>query len=154
MLQQVQRRATKAIRGLEHLSYEKRLRELGLFSLEKRRIRGDLTEAFQYLGGAYKQERDHLFTWPGRDRTRGNSSELKEKKFGLDIMRKLFIQRAVRHWHRLPRAAVCAPSLEAFKARLRGAMGSLIERLAALPTAGGWNKIFKVPSNPSHSRTL
>jgi len=60
------------IRGMEHLSYEERLRELGLFSVEKRRLQADLTAAFQYLKGAYKKAEEGLFTRACRDRTRGN----------------------------------------------------------------------------------
>ncbi|GAB0176988.1 hypothetical protein GRJ2_000164000 [Grus japonensis] len=126
LLEPVQRRATKMIRGLEHLSYEDRLRELGLFSPEKRRLQGDLMAAFQYLKGAYKKAGEGLFTRACSDRTRGNRFKLKEARFTLDIRKKFFTVRVVSHWNRLPREVVDAPSLEVFKARLDGALGNLV----------------------------
>ena len=114
------------IRGLEHLSYEERLRELGLFSLEKRRLCGDLIVAFQYLKRSYKKEGEGLFTRVDTDRTRGDGLKLRQGRFRLDIRRKFFTQRVGKHWNRLPKEVVDAPSLEALKAKLDVALGSLV----------------------------
>jgi len=101
LLERVQRRATKMIRGMEHLFYEERLRELWLFSWQKRRLWGDLVAAFQYLKGAYMKAGEGLFTRSCRNRTRGSGSKLKEGRFRSDIRKKFFTKRKVRPWHRL-----------------------------------------------------
>ena len=76
LLEQVQRRATKIIRGLEHLPCEDRLRELGLFILEKRRLQEDLIAAFQDLQGAYRKAGEGLFIRAGSGTLRGNGFKL------------------------------------------------------------------------------
>ncbi|PKU47365.1 hypothetical protein llap_2332 [Limosa lapponica baueri] len=68
----------RMIRRLEHLSYKNRLRELGLFSLEKRKLRGDLMAAFQNLKGAYKKAGEGLFARACSDRMRGNGFKLEQ----------------------------------------------------------------------------
>ncbi|KFW69942.1 hypothetical protein AS28_10877, partial [Pygoscelis adeliae] len=126
LLEWVQKRATKMIKGMEHLSYGERLRELGLFSLEKRRLRGDLIAALQYLKRAYKKDGGKLFSRACCNRTKGNGFKLKGGRFRLDIRKKFFTLRVVKHWHRLPREVVDAPSLETFNVRLDRALSNLI----------------------------
>ena len=70
----------------------------------------DLILAFQYLKGAYEKNGERLFIRDCSNRTRGNGFKLKQGRFRLDIRKKLFVMRVVRHWNRLPREAVDAPS--------------------------------------------
>ncbi|KAK4812593.1 hypothetical protein QYF61_010656 [Mycteria americana] len=91
----VQRRAMKLGKGLEHKADGERLRDLGLFSLERRRLRGDLIALYNCLKGGCR-----------------------EGTFRLDIRKFFFTERVIKHWTRLPRAVVESPSLEVFKGRL------------------------------------
>ena len=114
------------IGGLEHLPYEDRLRELEWFSLEKRRLWGDLIVAFQYLKGACREDGEGPFVRDCRDRMRDNGFKLKQSRFQLDIRKEFFTVRVVRHWNRFLREAVDASSLEVFKASLDGALSNLV----------------------------
>jgi len=73
------------IRGLEHLSYKERLRELGLSSLQKRRLRWDLTNAYKYLKGGCQEDGDKLLSVVPSDRKRGNEYKMKPRKMHLNI---------------------------------------------------------------------
>jgi len=93
ILERVQQNATKMMKGLEHLLYKERLRELGLLSLEKRRLRGYVIYVYQYFKGECKEDRTRPFSVVPSDRTRGNEHKLTHGRFIFNIRKHIFAVR-------------------------------------------------------------
>ncbi|KAJ7407025.1 hypothetical protein WISP_129249 [Willisornis vidua] len=109
----IMRRATKMVKGLEGKLYEEWLRSLGLFILEKRKLRGDLIEVYNFL--MKRTGSSDLFSVVISDRTRGNSLKLCQGSFRLDIRKRFFTQRVIGNLKRLHKEVVTAPSLTEFE---------------------------------------
>ncbi|KAK4824182.1 hypothetical protein QYF61_011479 [Mycteria americana] len=120
VLERVQRRALKLVKGLEQKSDEQ-LRELGLFSLEKRRLRGDLLSLYNYLKGGcrepYQSNKKYCLSY---------NIEAALGRFRLDIKKHFVTERVVKHCNRLPRDMVDALSLSMFKRHLDNALNNML----------------------------
>ena len=118
VLKGVQRRATRLVKGLEGMSYEKQAKNLGLSSLKRRRLRGNLITIYSFVRRRLGEGGAELFCLGSSTRMRGNGSKLHQGRFRLDIRKHFFTERVVKDWNRLSREAVNALSLSVFKRHL------------------------------------
>ena len=117
-IENVQRRATKLVTSIKHLSYQERLKKWGLPSLEYRRERADLIEVYKIMNNIDQVEKDTFFKFPNYAATRGHQFKLAKKQHRLKVRSNSFSLRVIDSWNSLPDKVVMAPSLNSFKSRL------------------------------------
>ena len=105
------------IRNLRGKTYEEKLQELGLFSLEKRRLRGDLIEMFKIYKGFSKWDHSVSFAKCSRD-MRGHQKKLVKRFSRTDLRKNFYTQRIVNEWNRLPATAMQCDNIDMFKKQI------------------------------------
>ena len=119
LLEKVQRRFTRMIPEIRHLSYNQRLKKLNLTTLEMRRFRGDLIESFKIIKDIEKIDKNLLFTFSKIDQTRGHNYKLFKTPARLNIRKFSFTHRIVDAWNKLPYKAVNCKTVDQFKRYLK-----------------------------------
>ena len=117
-LERIQRRATKMIPELRDLSYESRLLQCGLTTLENRRLRGDQIEVFKIVNGYEDVDRNMFFKLKEGSRTRCHKAALVKEQCRLDMRKYSFSERVINEWNKLPNDCVNASSVNMFKNRI------------------------------------
>lgn len=115
------------LRGLEHLLYEERLRDLGQFSLEKRRLRGGLNNAYKQLMDESQVYGARLFSVVPGNRTRGSGHKLQHRKFRTKMRKNCFTVGVTERWSGLPGEVVDLPPLERLKPHLDACLCDLLQ---------------------------
>ena len=124
-LERVQKRFTRMLPGLDGLSYKERLDKLGLFSLERRRLRGDLIEVYKIMRGIDQLDSQYLFPKVGESKARGHRFKVRGERYKSVQRGNCFTQRVVSVWNKLPEVVAEAGTILSFKKHLDSYMGKM-----------------------------
>ena len=153
-LERIQRRTTKMIPELRDLTYDSRLLQCGLTTLETRRLRGDQIEVFKIVNGYEDDDRNMFFKLKEGSRTRGHKAAFVKEQCRLDMRKYSFSQRVINEWNKLPNDCVNASSVNMFKNRIDRYLiraGYIDEKIVGLSISQWlpcplaiWNLLFKM----------
>ena len=118
MIEKVLRRSTREIPSLRHLEYPDRLKSLGMYSYERRYLRGDMILVYNMFNGIVDLNIENFFEMETSNRTRGHNLKLKKKHCRLDVRKFFFSHRVVDFWNDLPSDVVNSNSLNIFKRKI------------------------------------
>ena len=118
LLEKVQRLATRWVTGMKGIPYEERLKRLNLFSLKRRRMRGDLIEVYLMANEKAGLPMGKIIHWRDGRVVRGNGRPLQKTGCRTERRKGFYSLRVVNPWNKLPNEVVTASSLESFKRRL------------------------------------
>jgi len=118
LIERIQKRFTRMILSIKEFPYELRLKKLGLWSLEDRRIRADLIEVFKIIHGLSTVKFSTFFEYTTHERTRGHPLKLNKNRVRTDLRQHFFSERVINTWNKLDSDIVCSSSLNIFKNNL------------------------------------
>jgi hypothetical protein len=125
-IEKVYRRATKMIPSIRHKSYEQRREDLNMFSLEQRRLRGQLIEVYKMINKIDIVDFNNMFTF-SQNQTRGNGLKLELPRYNTDVCGNFFTYRIPGYWNKLSELVVNSPSIDSFKKKLDKVLPTLIQ---------------------------
>ena len=128
-IERVQRMATRWIKECRGMTYEARLQYLDLYSMQRRRLRGDLIEVFKIFRGLTDIRPEDLFELNGPQRGRGHRFKLGKVRPRLEIRAHSFALRVVNYWNKLPYDVVEADNVDGFKAKLDKSWGFIFPEI-------------------------
>ena len=119
LMENVQRRMTKLITGMKHKTYEERLGELNLMTLEQRHNRQDMLTFYNIINGNININLEGIIDMPENGTTRGNSRKIRPKHTRLEVRRNSYFNRIWKIWNKLPKEVVTAKSVNEFKSKIQ-----------------------------------